>query len=541
MGSVWAIMRHTFAQCLRMRVAATFVFMLAAILGALPLIMKGDGTLAGQIRTFLSYSTSMTGFLLTIVTVFVSSSVISSDVQNKQIFSLDTKPLARWQYVIGRWAGIVLMNAVFLLVAMGLIYGFAQYLRQGQAAGPNDRRAVESEVFVARRQVAPDAPDIAGAVGGRIRKMMESGDYKVAMDVYRARTNGDELAARQMMEEELASQYIQALQSAGPGRGILWTFSGIQPVTTPVRGTGRVIQWFVMVSARIHADPQLVAQLVPGGPVQINGLLAAVRDLGADSFVAEFPARDIARLEQGKFHEGQDVEIVIEPSVQISYKLANAGGNRDDTFTGLWVIENPRDRFVYEESRTDAGKTRSTLTVPIRAISSEGQLRVRYFNASPFSVELASKDIAVLYRVGGFEGNLVRAILLIQLQLMYVAALGILFGCFLSFPVASMACFSLLPFGLARDFLADAVRPIIAEDMDAELSVTIGRYAFNVMKHLIPDLESTSPAGRLVEGQYISWAFMGQAAFWTFVVGTLSLLLISWLIFRKRELAWVQV
>ena len=65
MGSVWAIARHTFAQCLRMRVAAAFLLLLAAMLGALPLMMKGDGTLAGQIRTFLSYSTSLTGFLLT--------------------------------------------------------------------------------------------------------------------------------------------------------------------------------------------------------------------------------------------------------------------------------------------------------------------------------------------------------------------------------------------------------------------------------------------------------------------------------------------
>ena len=161
MGSVWAIARQTFAQCLRMRVAAAFLLLLAAMLGALPLMMKGDGTLAGQIRTFLSYSTSLTGFLLTVVTVFVSTGAISIDVRDKQIFSLDTKPLARWQYVLGRWLGIVLMNGVFLLVATGVIYGFAQYLRQGKAVGPDDRRAVESEVFVARQQVRPDPPDIA--------------------------------------------------------------------------------------------------------------------------------------------------------------------------------------------------------------------------------------------------------------------------------------------------------------------------------------------------------------------------------------------
>ncbi len=205
------------------------------------------------------------------------------------------------------------------------------------------------------------------------------------------------------------------------------------------------------------------------------------------------------------------------------------------------MIENPKDKFIYEEPRTDAGKTTATITVPARAISSDGRLRVRYFNASPFSIVLAAQDVAVLYRVGGFEGNLVRAMLLILLQLMFVAGLGILMGCFLSFPVACLGCFVLLPFGLSREFLTDAVKPAIGEDMDAELIVTFGRYVFNFMKHLIPDMETTSPADRLVDGRYISWLSVGETTMWTLLVSTGAVLTIAWLIFRKRELARVQV
>ena len=56
MGGIWAVARQTFRQCLRMKVAGLFIVLLALFLAAMPYQMKGDETLAGRIRTFLSLS-----------------------------------------------------------------------------------------------------------------------------------------------------------------------------------------------------------------------------------------------------------------------------------------------------------------------------------------------------------------------------------------------------------------------------------------------------------------------------------------------------
>ena len=124
MNYIWAVARHTFAQCIRMKIAVAFILLLAVCLLGLPYVMKGDGTLTGSIRTFLSYSVSITGVLLSIVTVLVTVSVVSGDISEKYIYLIIAKPLARWEYILGRWLGVVLLNAVLLAIAAGIIFIF---------------------------------------------------------------------------------------------------------------------------------------------------------------------------------------------------------------------------------------------------------------------------------------------------------------------------------------------------------------------------------------------------------------------------------
>ena len=64
MRGLWTVARQTFAQALRMKVAGVFILLLAMALIALPFLMSGDGTLSGQIRTFLVYSMVVTAALL---------------------------------------------------------------------------------------------------------------------------------------------------------------------------------------------------------------------------------------------------------------------------------------------------------------------------------------------------------------------------------------------------------------------------------------------------------------------------------------------
>ena len=50
------------------------------------------------------------------------------------------------------------------------------------------------------------------------------------------------------------------------------------------------------------------------------------------------------------------------------------------------------------------------------------------------------KDIKLLYRSGSFEGNYIRAVLLVLTRLIFLAALGVSLSTWLSFPVAIFIC-----------------------------------------------------------------------------------------------------
>ncbi|HRX87316.1 MAG TPA: ABC transporter permease, partial [Phycisphaerae bacterium] len=133
MGNIWTITRHTLAESIRQKTAMFLIVVLAVLMLGMPFATKGDDTLSGAVQSFLSYSLTVTGFLLACATIFMSKTV-SDDLTGKQILVLMTKPLARWQYVLGKWLGIVLLNAAILTVAGFVIYAMTMFIA-GQARG----------------------------------------------------------------------------------------------------------------------------------------------------------------------------------------------------------------------------------------------------------------------------------------------------------------------------------------------------------------------------------------------------------------------
>jgi hypothetical protein len=208
MLGIWSIAKHTFAQCVRMKLAAVFVVLLAIALIALPAQMTGDGTLAGQIRAFLAYGTGIALGLLSIMTIFVGASLVSNDIRTKQIFTVAVKPVARWQYLLGRWVGLVLFNTVLLVLAAVAIYSTAQYLRgkqttsQGRVSVP-DRRAVETEIFAARRMIKPDPLDLTANVEQRIKDMNDAEEYEPAVTQWLEKANGNRTLAEEMLKRDI--------------------------------------------------------------------------------------------------------------------------------------------------------------------------------------------------------------------------------------------------------------------------------------------------------------------------------------------------
>ena len=90
---------------------------------------------------------------------------------------LMVKPLPRWQYVVGRWLGIVGLNAILLVITGGGIYGTVRYLAQLDPLNADDEARLRQEVLVARFAQEFDPPDFRDSARAVFERNLEEGVY----------------------------------------------------------------------------------------------------------------------------------------------------------------------------------------------------------------------------------------------------------------------------------------------------------------------------------------------------------------------------
>ncbi len=301
MIGIWSIAKHTLAQCIRMKLAAAFIVLLVAALMVLPAQMTGDGTLAGQIKTLLSYGTGISLGLLSIMTIFVGASLVSNDIRTRQIFSVAVKPVARWQYLLGRWVGLVAFNAILLAVACGAIYVTASHLRGKTSTdigrvSLSDRRAVETEVFAARRVISPKPIDLKTALIARVTELKEKGRYETAIERWMSRTGLNREEAELKLLDQLGVQLAAKMQSIAPSEKRMWDFSDVQVAGRDIRLNTSVLAPIDKVGIiRFLAPESFVCRLRRNGPISVNGFRGRVAAIDRRGIAVGFPDSNAAR------------------------------------------------------------------------------------------------------------------------------------------------------------------------------------------------------------------------------------------------------
>lgn len=134
-----------------MKFALAFVIFLAAVIILVPFVLKSDGTQRGMVQLSLTYSFSVLNIILSFLVIFLSTTLFCADLRDRVVFTLDTKPLPRWQFMLGKWLGISFINIAVLAVMGAGIYGLARYIgRPGAAEGEQDYLIMRTEVLTAR-------------------------------------------------------------------------------------------------------------------------------------------------------------------------------------------------------------------------------------------------------------------------------------------------------------------------------------------------------------------------------------------------------
>jgi hypothetical protein len=329
MRKIWAVSTNTIRQALRMRVAAIFIVLLLVLLPAMGLTATGDGTLKGRLQTFVSYGLSLTSLLLSLLTIIVSVHAITSDIEHRQIYTVVTKPIRRYQIILGKVLGVIVLDLALLILFAGTVYGVTSLIPRFVVATEDEKLAAQNEFYTARASLVPPVPEVEKEVEATYRKMKDQLD-----SLYSGMTPGEIL-------RELTNRARLEKRAAVVGQMLVWEFHNVR-VQDPNQSL--FIRFKYDVSAT-PPDEQVYGvwqvgdqrQFQPGAPAQTQTPVyrQSRKDTVRKFHEVEVPASVVAPdgyLAVGFYNPAANDTVIlfpVEDGLEVLYKA--------DTFTGNFI------------------------------------------------------------------------------------------------------------------------------------------------------------------------------------------------------------
>src|SRR5450631_1550858 len=148
MQRIFAIAWLTWKAALRFKLFLVIAVLLILAVVGLPLVIEDDGTARGFTQIILTYTLSAITGLLGLSTLWLACGTLARDIEECQVQVVATKPIARWQIWLGKWLGIVSLNAVLLAFSGACVYGLLQW-RAGKLPAA-EQTILREQVLVAR-------------------------------------------------------------------------------------------------------------------------------------------------------------------------------------------------------------------------------------------------------------------------------------------------------------------------------------------------------------------------------------------------------
>lgn len=204
-----------------MKVAVVFIILLIVLLPMMGVSMTGDGTLKGKLQTFVSYGFSLTSLLLSLLTIVVSVYSLTSDIRQKQIYTVLTKPIRRFQLLLGKLLGIILLDAALLVLFSAVIYAVIIYTPKFCKASQAELTQADNEFFTARASTMPPEVDVKQEVDDTFNKLEGTG--QLPPDVT------DDRISRENYKKKLEQSIILGKRAVVVEHELVWEFSNVKP------------------------------------------------------------------------------------------------------------------------------------------------------------------------------------------------------------------------------------------------------------------------------------------------------------------------
>lgn len=132
MRATAAIAVNVFRESVRDKVLYNLVFFAILLIGASYLL--GQLTAGQDVKIIKDLGLAATSFFGLFIAVFIGIGLVSKEVERRSIYSLLSKPINRYQLVLGKYAGLTLTLAVNVAVMALALYVVLLYMSWGVSA-----------------------------------------------------------------------------------------------------------------------------------------------------------------------------------------------------------------------------------------------------------------------------------------------------------------------------------------------------------------------------------------------------------------------
>ena len=477
---VTTIARNVLAEAVRMKISLVFIVLLFFVLAAIPMLLNDSESLRYRVQSFLQYSTGFTFLFVSLLVVFFGAATVTYEQREKVIWQTMTKPVASWQYLLGKWLGVVVLAGILLTVSAIGVFQFTEYLRRQPAKGEltafvpadgtditEDRLVLETRILTSRESVLPSLP---------FHGSDDTFNNALQLHIERERQvnpeynpdSAERAAIRQRIFQEEFSQYFSI--DPNSERYESFYFEGLD--------TAKRLNLPLTLRYKINAE---------GNRPDITYLLS-------------FAFADGTVLPPRRTGLGFSHYMTIPPDL-----VDNTGRLELQIYNGQLVPD--------EEGYYNLQTNRNTFTIP------------------PDGLELS-------YSVGGYRPNFIRVYTVLWVKLSLLAMLAVWASTFASFPVACLISAGVYFMAESAGFVQEALPgwgTTTVTGEHAPLRAMIYHFAdwVSSMFKVYNDLQ---PTKRLAEGQLLSW---GSVSVGIMSLGAAILVFfgLAVLIFRRRQLA----
>jgi ABC-type transport system involved in multi-copper enzyme maturation permease subunit len=233
-STILAVARNVLNEAVRMKISIVFIVLLIFLLAALPGLLDPAQPLRYRVQTFLKWGVSGTYGVLALLTLFFSVATVAFEQRDRIIWQTMAKPVRPWEYLFGKWVGVMSVNLALLLVSASGVFLFTEYLRglpaQGESAPyvnaegidvpTDDRLLLETQVLVARNGRAPTFPPIQAEM---VEQLVEQ---RLAEALQRTDVGNPGLL-EQGIRAEVRKDLDQARRLIAPGRSMELVFDNL--------------------------------------------------------------------------------------------------------------------------------------------------------------------------------------------------------------------------------------------------------------------------------------------------------------------------